>query len=377
MWSHKLLCLSFLLSGCVITPVFHSHTQEIDLKPIQQQISGVSVYYDGQKQQDKLELYRSWFDKEIVLKKDGFLDYHLNLDATFTKDTWQKAITIDGENIDIPAGWGFIFPTTGALILSGYVILVIPLVATIPTDITLFAESLITAPVNPWKEYDIKPIQQKITLVPTEELKNSCQKRGYFISNSGCTKCSTIVKAIAADEELNRCSDRFSDPVFSYSCNDKGMIKTTPEECGKCPNRSMIADKCVLSCPKEKPIQGLDGNCYTCDSTNEIITEKKECDRCPDRLMVGVYCKMNRSSFSCDEKKMIDVSPEECSKCPNRYMNDGKCALKCPPDKPMQDIYGLCYACDEDFSPETTFNECSKCLNRTYKNGKCLPYNKL
>ena len=66
------------------------------------------------------------------------------------------------------------------------------------------------------------------------------KKKGYFISNSGCTKCDTLDMVVADDQEVARCPSRFSDGVFSYSCDTSRYVKTSIDECNKCPNRRYI-----------------------------------------------------------------------------------------------------------------------------------------
>lgn len=71
--------------------------------------------------------------------------------------------------------------------------------------------------------------------------------------------------------------------------------------------------------------------------------------------------------FSCDTPEVLEVGTEDnCLKhCPNRVVKRvGRflgCALKkCPPDKPLRDYSGNCFACDSMALPHT-FEDCGVC----------------
>ncbi len=59
-----------------------------------------------------------------------------------------------------------------------------------------------------------------------------------------------------------------------------------------------------------------------------------------------------RKCFSCDTPEDLNLSEEDCLKCPNRvykvYPNwhISQCERLCPPDKPLMDSEGICYACN-------------------------------
>ena len=80
-----------------------------------------------------------------------------------------------------------------------------------------------------------------------------------------------------------------------YSCDEKILVETTPENCALCPNREY-----------------KNGNCYF---------------KCPDSFVFD----WNEGCISCNTKKELSaVRGDDCLRCPNRKMKDfkSKCVLK-------------------------------------------------
>lgn len=133
-------------------------------------------------------------------------------------------------------------------------------------------------------------------------------------------------------------------------------------DCAKCPNRTVVNNAyCALKCPDDKPLQDMSGNCYSCEH-NASYFRSSNCEVCPNRDVVGNYCllacpdeKPVRNSsgtcYACDYESSVNVknvTNNGCDKCSNReILNDTYCALKeCPPEKPLRNSSGNCYACD-------------------------------
>lgn len=77
--------------------------------------------------------------------------------------------------------------------------------------------------------------------------------------------------------------------------------------------------------------------------------------------------------YACDNPYAFDMTAMECAKCPNREINSaGRCAVKtCPVDQPMQDQRGWCYDCARDFPIETSYEMCRRCANRRMLHNMC------
>ena len=84
--------LLFTLCGCVHSPVYYSHTQEITMtipKNAHAEYEGKILEAD-KNNIVRLNVYRSWFDKEVIIKKEGYKDYHLKLDSVWTDEKWAE-----------------------------------------------------------------------------------------------------------------------------------------------------------------------------------------------------------------------------------------------------------------------------------------------
>ena len=246
---NKLVCIifCFLLFGCAQQPKYYSSIQNIDLKK-EYGITNVDLIYEDKevKSSDLISIERSYSDKEVVIKKEGFKDYHLKLKSDWTDEKWAtlKDTMIRDYDSDESAARLFIPLGTMESIIAipafGMGLLYLPWgIANDVYNIVIGAPS--TLIINPWRKFEV---EEKIILEPSDELRRTCNKKGYFISNSGCTKCDIPDKVVADDKETARCLSRFSDGVFSYSCTKQGMVKTSKEECNKCPNRHMVKDTC-------------------------------------------------------------------------------------------------------------------------------------
>lgn len=310
----KFLSYAFclMLCGCLQYPIYRSHTQEIYLP----YIPGAKVYYDGEEQTDKVELFRSWFDKELVIKKEGFKDYHLKLESEWTDDAWAERQTCVGMCGGGPGVKEISFPE---LIIPYNTVVSLPFFIYLPWEIASDIWGIISIPVlplwNPWREYkgdsifeDNRDYLALVTpaLEPTDELKESCNKKGYFISNFGCTKCNYGNKVVASKEESDKCSNRFYDSKkkLSYSCFDTGE-RIDADSCGMCENRKMFGEVCVLNCPADKPLQDENGSCYSCDEGYRVKT--KECSKCSNRYVdKNGYCRLCEGTASKDGKSCIN-----------------------------------------------------------------------
>ncbi len=238
------LWILLLLAGCSAGPEYYSHSQSISLEGL----SGYTdVFYedhvlfaetksqDSEKENISEQEYiisRSWNDQEFIIKKNGFKDYHLKLDSSFTSEPWAIAKYFSDEEHYFPL-LGLLIPVDTIkeivsiptyLLLSGF-----SLITLSPIDFTEYMSkmgiSLINLPkalvgdiydiisvpgtiiINPWQEFKYDSV---VILEPTEQLKQMCStKKNHFISNHGCSNCfdSNIV-LYASQTECNRCSNR-------------------------------------------------------------------------------------------------------------------------------------------------------------------------
>ena len=242
---NKLVCIIFcsLLFGCAQQPKYYSSIQDIDLKK-EYGIKNVDIIYEDKevKSTDLISIKRSYSDKEVVIKKEGFKDYHLKLKSEWTDEKWATLNDVMINNYDVDESAAYLFIPVGTITCIVTVIGIIYLPWGIANDIyNIVIGAPSTLVINPWRKFEV---EEKIILEPSDELRRTCDKKGYFISNSGCTKCDIPDKVVADDKETARCPSRFSDGVFSYSCTRQGMVKTSKEECDKCPNRRMVKDTC-------------------------------------------------------------------------------------------------------------------------------------
>ena len=125
---------------------------------------------------------------------------------------------------------------------------------------------------------------------------------------------------------------------WCFPCDYPFYIGTFVEYTKFCPNRISIPypwddDKnyteTYLPCPEDKPLRSWNGKCFSCDYPEvvRVITQCLEddtiCDVCPNRIILP-QMGGNRPSI-----------------------------LKCPPDKPLIDVKGICFDCDIDVPVET------------------------
>ena len=87
------LTLAVILMGGCITPAYYSHEQEIELTVPR----GATAELDGkplEKKGDKVRttVERSWRDKEIIVKKEGYQDATVKLDSVPTDDKWGRTL---------------------------------------------------------------------------------------------------------------------------------------------------------------------------------------------------------------------------------------------------------------------------------------------
>lgn len=112
-----------------------------------------------------------------------------------------------------------------------------------------------------------------------------------------------------------------------YSCAYPNDLHISESECQKCPNRiykyypRRDLQICEKPCPPDKPVKQWDGTCFACDTPGIIGTPS--------------HCNLER----------------DCEVCPNRtirYQPGGNAPSvpNCPPDKPLMDSEGICFACD-------------------------------
>ncbi|MBE6446375.1 MAG: hypothetical protein E7021_03135 [Alphaproteobacteria bacterium] len=136
---------------------------------------------------------------------------------------------------------------------------------------------------------------------------NTIHKKRRLINKQYCMQECPAGQLLATPTDW---TDRPS--TFCHSCDEKGRIylgKDRASECtAVCPNRYMDDNGyCNFSCPDDKPILGLDGECYACNSS-----------------VAGINIGNSQ------------LAKDSCAKCPNRHYNYRLCALPCPESSPLE-----------------------------------------
>ena len=238
---HFSFIMMLFLMGCAARPEYYSHSQHISLEGLP---GYTNIFYkDNELAADPIKsdnpnlksytLSRSWNDQEFIIQKEGFKDYHLQLDSSLTSEPWATAEYLDDTRRYFPLP-GLLVPIQTiqeVVSVPAYLGLsVLSLITFSPIDfveyITKTGISLINIPkavvsdvyniisvpgttiINPWTEFQYQSV---IILEPTQELKEKCaQLDNTFISNNGCSMCtdSTIV-LYASQEECDKCSNRY------------------------------------------------------------------------------------------------------------------------------------------------------------------------
>ena len=163
-------------------------------------------------------------------------------------------------------------------------------------------------------------------------------------------------------------------------------VKTSKENCLKCPNRIYRDGYCINKAPQGIFMTDLKSKqYYACSVEISLDIPKEECDKCSNRIMIGNACVMkecpddrpiqlsNAECVSCDATAMLSISKEQCDKCPNRVMHGPFCTLKeCPANEPMIGNNGRCISCKTDTLLSISPKECAKCPNREMKGNYCV-----
>lgn len=151
-----ILLFSFLLSGCLF-PSYYTHEQKISF----QIPTGSQVEYDGEiinttNNHVNFSVFRSWFDKEIIIKKQGYKDYHLQLNSEWSSEKWAEWHPLLAASRQESGGLLMLPYNTGFIL--GHMFEEPPVILCLPVTILLDVYNMLiggpsTAILNPWKEY--------------------------------------------------------------------------------------------------------------------------------------------------------------------------------------------------------------------------------
>jgi len=180
------LCFAVILIGGCITPAYYSHQQDINIHIPE----GATAELDGKPLTEKgnhvhTTVNRSWIDKEIIVKKEGYKDEKIKLKSVPTEDKWAGNFFQEGNG-----SWGWLFLPVHTLVssgatavgttatgvglvtldpelmtegvaISGMGLLTLPFSAAIDL-LNIFVGAPTTAIVNPWNEYEYTPTIEKM-----------------------------------------------------------------------------------------------------------------------------------------------------------------------------------------------------------------------
>ena len=177
----KIIFLSLcFLCACTHLPEYYSHTQEITLRLPE----NARAEYKGDVLETDtnntihLNVYRSWFDKEIIIKKEGYKDYHLKLDNVWTDEKWASKSEIQADTEKITAFDLLIPKNTLTAVYFLPLTIISPFTDLDPLEAVEFEGKLllsipyiiISIPalplINPWTKYEY---DSNIVMEPLEE----------------------------------------------------------------------------------------------------------------------------------------------------------------------------------------------------------------
>lgn len=211
-------------------------------------------------------------------------------------------------------------------------------------------------------------------------------------------------QAIRRNCALKKCP-----PEFPFSSEDGSCFATKEEAKAENDYEPGVNNEGILTrtyataplaingkCPENLPIKAS-GKCFSCDENNNFSISEEECDKCPNRIYKKYpkweveQCESRAPAdkplqrwdgkfFPCDERAAVRVAThcnieEDCEElCPNRtilYWVGGNVPSvpNCPPDKPMMDSEGICFACDTpiDIGVDNNTRLCKKfCPNERH-----------
>lgn len=174
-----------------------------------------------------------------------------------------------------------------------------------------------------------------------------------------------------------------------YSCDEITSIQGT-KNCGICQEKrttirferkGKTLDYCALSsCPSEKPLRDILGNCYSCDEGDEVGVKPGACSNiCPNRVEKTPEMYHNVLSFDKGAKlcllpetedksnELFSIKIKEVNK-PQKLSEPKFKQSHCPEDKPLMDYQGGCYACDDPSEVTLDLSDlCFKCPNRYFR----------
>lgn len=199
-----IVCVLSLLATACTWPQYHSYRQNVTISPPTSNTGGGTLTVAGETipfdlNPKEMRVWRTAFNKSVVYKKQGFLDYEAEIRSSITGDKWATR-----EGADASGLW-LIVPTNTAYYLwdswwkipFGLAFDVLNIGAGIPSVIL----------VNPWFEYEDLDLANAI-LTPAPDLMKDCDKNGYFISNDRCTECASYTSPVSSKEECERCPAR-------------------------------------------------------------------------------------------------------------------------------------------------------------------------
>ena len=179
-----------------------------------------------------------------------------------------------------------------------------------------------------------------------------CLKNNEILINGECVSCTTAKEVKTTQEECNKCPNntRFWDEVYMtcQSCDLKKITYTglyvSKDECLRCNNRYTIGRMCAYCpdggiikdnaswcdyCTQNTLLHPTLGECVSCSETTTLTVPRQECNKCSERFWEHVH----NWCFPCDKiEDVSNVTQEDCLHCDNRYYLNRTCKL-CPDGK--------------------------------------------
>lgn len=125
----------------------------------------------------------------------------------------------------------------------------------------------------------------------------------------------------------------------------------------------LLTTPVFAECPADKPAQWLDGQCYSCQELKSVVDNYMEHQ--PAKKTISLSDENAQDELD-DTLKLFELFFKLSKVCPDEEEQkqleemkpvDGKC----PPEKPLKDLHGLCHPCNDTAPFEMDFADLPQC----------------